>query len=204
MLLQDLHECVRRDPMFGDGGHPVGVEWRFGEAAKRPVSLTVAAGRQVRFAGRLDRVDRTVRGARIIDYKTGKGDTEQKRLKKQLGVQLPVYQLAVRQNGGDEYDEVACLYRFVTRRGGFRDLPLSEDEATAGSRLSDLVSAVVNLVDGGVFARSPAAGCEFCDVAYACGVSAWTRARKRGHEALQSLVSLQALGSTEEGGDVDV
>jgi RecB family exonuclease len=204
MLLHDLHECVRRDPIFAGDGRPVGIEWRFGEEVSRPVSLTVAAGRRVRFAGRLDRVDRTVSGARIIDYKTGKGDTEQKRLKKGLSVQLPVYQLAVRQNGGDEYDEVACLYRFVTRKGDFRDLPLSEDEAASGRRLSDLVSAVVRLVDGGVFARTPAAGCEFCEVAYACGVSAWTRARKREHDTLQSLVSLQSLGSTEEGDDGDV
>lgn len=204
MLLHDLHECVRRDPIFAGDGRPVGIEWRFGEGVSRPVSLTVSAGRRVRFAGRLDRVDRTLSGARIIDYKTGKGDTEQKRLKKGLSVQLPVYQLAVRQNGGDQYGEVACLYRFVTRRGDFRDLPLSEDEAASGRRLSDLVSAVVRLVDGGVFARSPAAGCEFCEVAYACGVSAWTRARKRGHETLQSLVSLQSPGSTEEGNDGDV
>ncbi|MFA4966587.1 MAG: PD-(D/E)XK nuclease family protein, partial [Thermoleophilia bacterium] len=51
MLLEDLLETVRRDPVFAPGdGRPIGVEWRFGEAAGRPVALELPGGRRVRFA----------------------------------------------------------------------------------------------------------------------------------------------------------
>ena len=191
MLLEDLRETVRRDPVFVGGGRPLGVEWRFGEAAGRPVTLGLPGGRAVRFAGRLDRVDATPAGARVVDYKTGKGTTEQKRLKDGLGVQLPVYQLAVRQAGDQDYAEIVCAYRLVTRRGGFEDLPLQDDEARASRRLRGLVAQAVALVDAGLFPRTTAGRCDYCDVAYACGATEWTRARKREHPRFDDLVELQ-------------
>jgi len=202
MLLEDLLESVRRDPVFASGdGRPVGVEWRFGEAAGRLVTLDLPGGQTIRFAGRLDRVDVTPTGARIVDYKTGKGTTEEKRLKDGLSVQLPVYQLAVRQAGEEDYGEIACLYRLVTRRGGFDELPLRDDEEAAGRRLRELVAQAVALVDAGLFPRSTAGRCDYCDVNYACGATDWTRARKREHELLEDLVSLQRHGPKEASDD---
>ena len=198
MLLEDLQEAVRRDPVFARGdGRPVGVEWRFGEAAGRPVSLDLPGGRRLRFAGRLDRVDATASGARIVDYKTGAGGTERNRLKAGLSVQLPVYQLAVRQAGGEEYGEISCLYRLVTRRGGFEELPLPESELAAAERLRGLVAAALALVDAGKFPRTTEGRCDFCDLRYACGISAWTRARQRSGEPLADVVRLQKLGGWE-------
>ena len=132
VLLEDLREAVRRDPVFTTGGgSPLGVEWRFGDRHGNPVTLELDGGRVVRFAGRLDRVDLTATGARVIDYKTGAGGTEKQRLKDGLSVQLPVYQLAVRQAWSDARpgtrragSRVAVPYRLVTRRGEFADLPL--------------------------------------------------------------------------------
>ena len=202
MLLEDLVQSVRLDPVFTTGGgRPANVEWRFGEAADRVVSLDLPGGRTVRFKGRLDRVDATPTGARIVDYKTGRGATEEKRLKAGLGVQLPVYQLAVRQAGDDEYGEITCLYRLVTRRGGFADLALPDDEEAAGRRLRGLVAQAVALVDAGLFPRSTAGRCEYCDFGYACGITDWTRGRKREHERLEDLVSLQRDGPTEVSDD---
>jgi RecB family exonuclease len=202
MLLEDLLESVRRDPVFATGGgRPADVEWPFGKAASRLVTLELPGGRTVRFKGRLDRVDETPTGARIVDYKTGKGTTEEKRLKDGLGVQLPVYQLAVRQAGEEAYGEIACLYRLVTRRGGFEELPLPDDEGVALRRLGGLVSQAVALVDAGLFPRSTAGRCEYCDVNYACGATDWTRARKREHELLEDLVSLQRHGPMEVSDD---
>ena len=195
VLLEDLLESVRRDQVFArDGERPVAVEWRFGEAAGRPVALDVPGGRRVRFAGRLDRIDAVGRGARVIDYKTGAGRTEEERIKAGLSVQLPVYQLAVRQAGGEHYDQVASLYRLVTRRGGFEDLPLPGDEAAAAAQLRALVAEAMTLIDAGLFPRTSKAGCDYCDLGYACGVSAWTRARKREHESLADVVALQTEG----------
>ena len=204
MLLEDLLESVRRDPVFAAGdGRPLGAEWRFGAAAGRLVTLELPGGQTIRFAGRLDRVDVTPAGARIVDYKTGKGTTEEKRLKDGLSVQLPVYQLAVRQAGEEEYGEIACLYRLVTRRGGFDELPLPDNEEVAGRRLRGLVAQAVALVDAGLFPRSTAGRCDYCDVDYACGATAWTRGRKREHELLKGLVGLQRHGPREVSEDAD-
>ena len=197
-LLDDLLESLRRDPVFSsDDVRPLAVEWRFGESAGRPVGVDLGGGTRVRFAGRLDRLDATPTGARVIDYKTGKGDTERRLLKNGLSVQLPVYQLAVRQSGGEEYGEIRCLYRLVTRRGGFDELPLPTDEAGAASRLLRLVTEAIALVDSGVFARSTTGRCESCDVRYACGTTGWTRGRKRDHPELGTLVRLQDSGPEE-------
>jgi ATP-dependent helicase/nuclease subunit B len=201
LLREDLLETVRRDPVFADpASRPVGVEWRFGEAVDRPVALTLDDGRTVRFAGRLDRVDETPQGARVIDYKSGAGGTERNRIKERLSVQLPVYRLALRQAGGAEYATIDCLYRLVTRRGGFEDLALPQDEAASSLRLGELVAGAVALIDAGLFPRTTRQRCEYCDVRYSCGISAWARARKREHELLGPVVELQSPAS-EEGGD---
>jgi len=199
VLLDDLLEAVRRDPVFARvGERPVAVELRFGERHGAPVTLELAGGAEVRFAGRLDRLDETPAGARVVDYKTGGGATERARLRHGLSVQLPVYQLAVRRLAGAAYAEVTCLYRLVTRRGGFAELPLEGDEDAARARLSALVGEILALIDEGVFARTSQRGCDFCDVSYACGVSAWARGRKREHGRLAGLVRLQTVGPGEE------
>ena len=203
LLLDDLRKALDRDPVFRCADErPILVEWRFGERHGRPVVLDVGDAVSVRFAGRLDRVDRVPEGVRIIDYKTGKGTLEAQRLKDGLSVQLPVYQLALRQAGEDTYASIRCVYRLVTRRGRFTDLPLDEDEETAAGRLQRVVAAIAGLVDAGVFARAPAGRCEYCDVAYACGLTSWARARKRGHHDLAALAALQA-GDLEREDDDD-
>jgi len=202
LLLDDLREAVRRDPVFAAGeGRPHLVEWRFGEELGRPVSLDLEGGVTVRFAGRLDRVDTAPWGARVIDYKAGRGTTEGKILDEGLSVQLPVYQLALRQAGERDVPEITCAYRFVTRRGGFGDEPLREDEAASAARLRRLLSRITAFIETGVFARSTGGTCDHCDVAYACGLSRWARSRKRRHPALAALVELQRGRLGEEGGD---
>jgi len=202
ILLEDLLESVRRDPVFSHAGsRPAGVEWRFGEAVDRPAKLELPSGRSVRFAGRLDRVDTTPAGARIIDYKSGGGGTERNRIKERLSVQLPVYRLAFRQTGGEEYESITCLYRLVTRRGGFEDLDLPQSEAASERRLRALVADAVALVDAGMFPRTTRQRCEYCEVRYACGVSAWARARKREHETLQPVVRMQSPASEDGAND---
>jgi hypothetical protein len=199
LLLQDLLETVRRDPVFSlPDDRPVSVEWRFGEAVERPVVLALDDGGTVRFAGRVDRVDAGPSGARVIDYKSGNGGAERAALKERLSVQLPVYRLAVRQAGGAEHASIACVYRLVTRRGGFEDLELPEDEDASTRRLRELVAGAVALVDAGLFPRTTRQRCEHCDVRYACGISAWARARKREHELLASVVALQSPPGTSD------
>jgi ATP-dependent helicase/nuclease subunit B len=199
LLREDLLETVRRDPVFSDpASRPVGVEWRFGESVDRPVVLALPDGRAVRFAGRLDRVDETPSGACIIDYKSGGGGTERNHIKERLSVQLPVYRLAFRQAGEGKHATISCLYRLVTRRGGFEDLDLPQSEAASTHRLQALVATAVALVDAGMFPRTTRQRCEYCDVRYACGVSGWARARKREHELLDPVVGLQSPAAEDD------
>jgi hypothetical protein len=107
----------------------------------------------------------------------------------------------VRQAGGEDYGEIACLYRLVTRRGGFEELALPDDEEVTGRRLRGLVTQVVALVDAGLFPRSTGGRCDYCDVGYACGATDWTRGRKREHDLLEDLVSLQRHGPQEVNDD---
>ena len=200
-LLDDLLEVVRRDGVFAGDGRPIAVEWPFGEAVGRTVAVSVGDGRRVRFAGRLDRVDATAAGARVIDYKTGRGETEQRRIERGLSVQLPVYQLAVRQAGDGDPARVSAVYRLVTRRGGFADLPLPDDEVRTLGTLVRLLDETLALVDLGMFPRSTAGVCDYCDVRYACGTSGWTKVRKRRHDALARLVQLQTSGPDPSDGD---
>ena len=201
LLRDDLLEAVRRDPAFHqDGRQPVALEWGFGDAAGRPVELELDDGRRLRFAGRLDRLDETAQGACVIDYKTGSGTTEADRLKAGLSVQLPVYQLAVRQHLGVARAGVSAAYRSVTRSGAFAELPLGLDEPAAADRLRELVTRALELIDAGAFPRASLGHCDFCDAGYACGATSWSRERKRSHPSLAGVRALQS-GVFEDGDD---
>ena len=120
-------------------------------------------------------------------------------------MQLPVYQLAVRQGwaslapGRPEPAEVSSAYRMVTRRGEFADLGLPGDEDAAQERLRELVQGALALVDAGLFPRSRRDMCDYCDIRYACGVSEWARERKREQDELAPVVALQS--PPPKGGD---
>jgi len=191
-LRDDLREAVRRDPVFAnDDGVPLQAERGFGRAHDLPVTLDLGDGRAVSFAGRIDRVDQVAGGRRVVDYKTGAGTSEEQRLKDALSVQLPVYLLAVRQMdqvGGP----VTAEYRTVTRRGGFRRLELPGPDEQVLGRLRQLVGDAAALIDDGMFPRATRERCQYCDLGYACGVSEWSRSRKRGHDALARVVALQS------------
>jgi ATP-dependent helicase/nuclease subunit B len=194
-LRQDLVQALRDDPVFARGAEaPLEVEWSFGQASGRPVTLDLGEGRTVSFAGRIDRIDATPSGRRVIDYKTGGGGTERQHLADEVGVQLPVYQLAVRQAWPQAAD-VACEYRLVTRRGGFASLPLPRSEDESSARLRQLVGEAARLMEQGLFPRTRRDRCDYCELRYGCGTSGWTRARKRRHELLDAVVALQSKPS---------
>ncbi len=198
-LRHDLREAVRRDPVFSRcDGVPAHAERVFGRAHGSPVTLELGDGRVVSFAGRIDRVDVVGAGRRVVDYKTGAGTSEEERLKDALSVQLPVYLLAVKQVDGID-GPVTAEYRMVTRRGGFRRLELSGSDEQILGRLRQLAGDAAALMDRGMFPRATRERCQHCDLNYACGVSEWSRTRKRGHDALAAVVALQSRPAPESG-----
>ena len=152
----------------------------------------------MRFAGRLDRVDETPLGARIIDYKTGGGGTERSRIKERLGVQLPVYQLAWRQAGGQEYETSPACTGSSRAAAASRTSTCRRAKRRPRAGCASSSRGAVDLVDAGMFPRTTRQRCEYCDVRYACGVSGWARARKREHEAARR--GLRAAVARRRGG----
>jgi len=200
-LRADLREAVSADPVWAetDELEPSGFELRFGSGPGAEVALALDDGDEVRFKGRMDRLDASPDGSRlrVVDYKTGGGSTERDYLRRGLSVQLAVYTLAARalaRANGQEPSDVQSIYRFVTRRGGFTTLALDQTSDEALERLRAVTAAVRDLVAAGVFPRSPRQPewtCGNCDLGYACDDTVWARRRKRDSDRLATLVALQ-------------
>jgi ATP-dependent helicase/nuclease subunit B len=203
-VLEDITHTIAGDDCWRSGAlEPWRFEWRFGVDVGAAVELALDDGGSLGMRGRGDRLDRSADGrhVRVIDYKTGSGETERKQLRAGRNVQLPVYRLAVRQALGVDPESVACEYRMVRRRGGFVSLPLTEDEESSLATLRVVVALILTAARGGVFARAALSGCEYCDYSYACGSTAWSRQRKRDDAALAAVIALQTADLREaEGG----
>ena len=205
LLLEDLAHVVQTDPVFGGDergpGRPLELEWSFGEGHGRPVSLATPAA-ELQFKGRVDRVDVTDDGAlRVLDYKTGSGSAEDKRVKACRSVQLPVYLLAVRRCLARADQAIGCSYQMVTRKGSFKPIALPDDEDATLAGLAELCGAVAAAAADGLYPRSPVStwGCGYCDLRYACDIDAWSHQRKR--KALERLDVIQKGGACKEAGD---
>jgi ATP-dependent helicase/nuclease subunit B len=100
-ILRDLRLFVEIEVGRAEAGHfvPQAVELCFGRQKAPPLVIEVA-GREVKFSGQIDRVDRGPDGqVVVIDYKTGKADRFKDMAKDPLGrgghLQLPLYAKAV-------------------------------------------------------------------------------------------------------------
>ncbi len=100
-ILRDLRLFVAIEVRRAAAGPyvPQAVELCFGRRDAPPLVIE-AAGRQVKFSGQIDRVDRGPEGqVVVVDYKTGKADRYQDIAKDPLGrgghLQLPLYAKAV-------------------------------------------------------------------------------------------------------------
>jgi RecB family exonuclease len=108
---QTVERFLETDPRvragFGVVPDVEGLELAFGLDGAAPVSVTLGDGRQVRFRGRIDRVDRSPDGQRVVvyDYKTGSnrafaGLADGDPVAAGTKLQLPVYALAAEQHHG--------------------------------------------------------------------------------------------------------
>ena len=190
-LLADLHRVVAADPCWHDGLLPEAFEYAFGADEDGAVPELQVGRRLVRFRGRIDRVDARAdgRAVRLVDYKTGKGKTEDDRVAAGRDVQLPVYVLALLAARGQLVHDVVAEYRMVRRQAGFTTLPLpgAADEVREGLRAT-LALAVAG-IDGGFYPRLPdQQRCRFCDAVDACGVDRVGFALKADDPRLRALL----------------
>ncbi len=161
-ILADLGELLRRDAQREHRGKFMASELGFGVAgASQPaVTHTLADGRQIRFRGSIDRLERTAQGTLVvIDYKTG-GDKSFSKLSQHDPVlngtklQLPVYALAARAHSGEDAP-VHAAYWFITEdKGRWRWLGLDIDDAVM-QRFDEVLSVIVGGIERGLFPPHP-------------------------------------------------
>jgi len=195
-----LDEDLRMRQQYGVS--PIGVEAEFGigSAGWQPAELTLPDGTSVRFRGKIDRVDASDSGERVLvlDYKTG-GSSSYKKLKddpidRGQRLQLAIYSLAARQALGTNAD-VSAAYWFVTSGGEFELMPsppVNIEAEGVEEGFSEGISAIVGGIRSGLFPANPGSGdpndsynyesnCKFCDFKTLCPSRRdvqWSRKRR--------------------------
>jgi RecB family exonuclease len=160
---------------------PVRAEQPFGAAGEPPVEIELADGRVVRFRGYADRVDCTPTGYHLVtDYKTGKGDKygkfDEDPTQAGTTLQLGLYSEAAVQLLGAT--SAQAHFWMVNSEAasphiGYQWGPEQRE------RFVEVVGAIVDGIDRGVFAATPGewdswrgthATCRYCDFNELCPV----------------------------------
>ena len=158
-LLALVDDFLTHDDEFRAGAHatPAHFELDFGMLAE-PLTMHLDTDRVLRFRGKIDRVDVGADGAMIVsDYKTGKG-TQYNKLDEgdptQQGtlLQLGLYAEAVAQQLGAS--RVSSSYWMVNPEAGYQrhGYPWTSDRR---ERLTEVLTAIADGIDSGVFAAVP-------------------------------------------------
>jgi ATP-dependent helicase/DNAse subunit B len=176
-LLADL-EAILDWEIGQEGWTPAHFEASFGKglpgeeaelSSEEPLVLHLPSGREIRFRGRIDRVDVNAEEgtARILDYKTGKRPREKKVDPwKKDSYQLPLYQRAARELllegiGADEVTEAALLF---VRHGPEPQFLGEVDE----NRLLSTIETFADGVAEGRYFLNPDGPCSWCDFQAIC------------------------------------
>ena len=139
-------------------------ELRFGDEREAHIELT--DGTKLALRGRVDRVDRTASGIRVIDYKTGRADTWDDSSPFDGGrrLQHALYAVAVSQLLDEPVQRVE--YRFPTTVGGGTSSG-ANSASFVGAR--ELVTDIVGEMKSGRFLPTfDSHDCEYCDYASVC------------------------------------
>jgi ATP-dependent helicase/nuclease subunit B len=180
-ILRDLIRFVEIDleRSLAQGAVPIAAELNFGDESP----LVIATGaREVRFRGRIDRVDRSANGQLVVvDYKSGKSDRYKDIAKEPLGrgrhLQLPIYAkgalaamgasagvlaggpAAAQESappGGHPGVPVRAEYRFVQATAGYDVVPV-ELTPELDEALSGVLGTLVSTIGSGCFPPRPGA-----------------------------------------------
>jgi len=201
--------AMRRDlrTLFAEEGdlEPLAAELAFG--IDRPgtapaVVVPVHGGREVRFRGSADRVDRAGDGRLVVsDYKTGRQGGLAKLAKDPCAggtrLQLPLYAMAARERFGGDSTVVARYWLVSGERLAPRYAVALSDAVEA--RFRHLVGTIADGVAAGVFPGVPGPrswrgfeACTYCDFDGICPSTRereWSR--KRDEPALAPVVELR-------------
>ena len=141
------------------------------------LAVTLPDGRTLTFRGVIDRVDRTVDGLLVLDYKTGKGKaydaiTAADPFVGGTKLQLPLYALAARRTFDAPHAE--AHYLLLERNGERRGYRV--DDAVV-SQFTEVLTDITDGIEQGVFLARPGPydsffgthqACRYCDFDRLC------------------------------------
>ena len=172
------------------GVAPAEVELGFGhEGEPTAVQIDLGDGRELHFGGRVDRIDRSPDGRKLVvlDYKTGSArqygvidveHAEHDIVARGTLLQLPIYALAAKARFPDA-ELVEAYYWFVGQRGAIEMKGGPVDDAAA-ARFESVVRTIVDGIEGGLFPARPGdddwrpgvgpthTNCYFCEFDHLC------------------------------------
>lgn len=146
-----LSEFLARHRELRSFARPTHAEFSFGfDDDAAAAVLTLPGGRELRFRGRIDRVDRRADGsALVLDYKTGRPsghDYESDPFDAGRRLQLPVYAAAARQHLGA--GGVQALYWYIGAADPLKGLLVTDGVLdSAGATVANIVEGI----EAGVF-----------------------------------------------------
>ena len=168
----------------GAGGQPVAAEQGF-----EGVPITAGTWR-LRLAGRIDRIDRSCGGLRIVDYKTGAAAPDAASgYREGRSLQLPVYLHAAAHGHPDELHECSAELHYVSERAGYRRVGLTGAQLAGDPRFAEVLAAMAEAIASGAFFYQPGerrAHCRWCDYRDVCHtrVADYARRKSAGSEPL--------------------
>ncbi len=156
----DEDERIRREK----GTRPIAAELAFGFRSEEidAVPFALPDGRELRFHGQADRIDRAGDGSlHIVDYKTGSPRsytqiTEEDPAEGGLRLQLAIYGAAARAHQHEPDAEVHAEYWFVSQKGDFKSYGYPVNDGVV-ARVSETLGKIVTGIEEGVFAAHPTA-----------------------------------------------
>lgn len=163
-LEEDVRSFVRM--VRGTGAQWVALELRFGLEGDEPLVVTVPGG-PVRLRGAVDRIDESLEGLTVIDYKTGAArgyDSGTGTFNGGRRLQHALYALAAEERLGAKV--LAGQYHFPTRRG---ENAVHSYPRALLSGAPELLGHMLDGVAAGAFVPTDSSDdCRFCDYSEIC------------------------------------
>jgi RecB family exonuclease len=190
---------------------PLAAELEFGVGDEPPVRVVLPGGRELRFKGYADRVDRSAGGRLVVtDYKTGRAarakDFEADPVVRGTKLQLPIYGLAARDRFGESSRPVLARYWYVSEKGGFSSVEVELDDRTL-ARFTEAVTVVVDGVTSGLFPAHPGEpsnwpvdsweNCRYCEYDRLCPTDRGRQWERKRHAPVLAAYADLADGSPE-------
>ncbi|MHB8781048.1 MAG: PD-(D/E)XK nuclease family protein [Candidatus Geothermincolia bacterium] len=196
----ELREHLRREAEAGERLVPSRFEVEFGRGDEEPLAVRLPDGSEMRFRGRIDRVDISPGGdgLRVVDYKTGKKTAQPGTLKGGEQLQAAIYLLAaLRLPEAADAGELASEYVYLSEEVPERKRRVSFEAAGTQEvlkRLAEVLGPMKDLMLKGYYLWTGDCRPDGCDYRHACPVErAALYRRKSSHQLVEGFEEMKEI-----------